>query len=194
MATSPAENIAKAVVSSLSDQQEPASLSALTRKNVELISELEKLANMQRSRADRIADAITRFVGSMGFVYVHVVWFGAWIALGAMPGVPKAWRLDPFPFTFLTLVVSLEAIFLSTFILISQNHEERLARRRNHLDLQINLLSEQENSQILKMLDAIQLRLQIQGDPKTRVLEQATRPEEMAAQIESLIEENRSQH
>ena len=193
MARSPADDVAKAVVSSLSDQQEPTSLSALTRKNVELISELEKLANLQRSRADRIAAAITRFVGSMGFVYVHVVWFGAWIALGTMPGVPKAWRVDPFPFTFLTFVVSLEAIFLSTFILISQNHEERLARRRNHLDLQINLLSEQENSQILKMLDAIQRRLQIQEDPKARVLEEATRPEEMAAQIESLIEENRSE-
>jgi uncharacterized membrane protein len=76
----------------------------------------------------------------------------------------------------LTFVVSLEAIFLSTFILISQNHEERVARRRNHLDLQINLLSEQENSQILKMLDALHRAMNISADPEIKALQEATRP------------------
>jgi uncharacterized membrane protein len=179
----------KAADSGVARPAEPKSLNALTRKNIELICQLEKLANAKRSRTDRLAAAISRFVGSMGFVYVHVIWFGAWIALGLLPGVPEAWKVDPFPFTFLTFVVSLEAIFLSTFILISQNHEERLARRRNHLDLQINLLSEQENSQILKMLEAIERRLQIPGDPKARILEQATSPEEMVAQIDAVVDE-----
>jgi uncharacterized membrane protein len=179
----------KAADSGVARPAEPKSLNALTRKNIELICQLEKLANAKRSRTDRLAAAISRFVGSMGFVYVHVIWFGAWIALGLLPGVPEAWKVDPFPFTFLTFVVSLEAIFLSTFILISQNHEERLARRRNHLDLQINLLSEQENSQILKMLEAIERRLQIPGDPRARILEQATSPEEMVAQIDAVVDE-----
>jgi uncharacterized membrane protein len=165
------------------------SISSLTRRNVEIIGELEKTANSHRSPTDRMADAISRFVGSMLFVYLHLIWFGIWIALGTLPGVPDAWRVDPFPFTFLTFVVSLEAIFLSTFILISQNHEERLARRRNHLDLQINLLSEQENSQILKMLEEIQVSLQIQADPDAKVLKQAARPDELIAQIEDVIEE-----
>jgi uncharacterized membrane protein len=165
------------------------SISSLTRRNVEIIGELEKTANSHRSPTDRMADAISRFVGSMLFVYLHLIWFGIWIALGTLPGVPDAWRVDPFPFTFLTFVVSLEAIFLSTFILISQNHEERLARRRNHLDLQINLLSEQENSQILKMLEEIQASLQIQADPDAKVLKQAARPDELIAQIEDVIEE-----
>ena len=66
-----------------------------------------------------------------------------WILINAVPRHP---HIDPFPFTFLTLVVSLEAIFLSTFILISQNHDTKISERRNHLDLQINLLSEQENT------------------------------------------------
>jgi len=170
------------------------SISSLTRRNVEIIGELEKTANSHRSPTDRMADAISRFVGSMLFVYLHLIWFGIWIALGTLPGVPDAWRVDPFPFTFLTFVVSLEAIFLSTFILISQNHEERLARRRNHLDLQINLLSEQENSQILKMLEEIQVSLQIQADPDAKVLKQAARPDELIAQIEDVIEEPAQQN
>ena len=166
------------------------SLSSLTRRNVEIIAALESAADSQRGRADHIADAISRFVGSMMFVYLHVIWFGAWILMGTV--LPKPWRFDPFPFTFLTFVVSLEAIFLSTFILISQNHEERLANRRNHLDLQINLLSEQENSQILKMLESIQSHLQIEKDPEAAALEEAARPEEMVAQIKDVIESDNS--
>ena len=182
----------KAAESGTPQPAEPHSLNALTRKNVELICELEKLANAKRSRTDRMASAISRFVGSMGFVYVHVIWFGAWIALGLLPGMPDSWKVDPFPFTFLTFVVSLEAIFLSTFILISQNHEERLARRRNHLDLQINLLSEQENSQMLKMLEAIERRLQMPGDPRARILEEATSPKDMVAQIDAAVDDDRA--
>jgi uncharacterized membrane protein len=125
----------------------------------------------------------------MKFVYIDVIWFGAWIVLSTLPFVPAQWRIDPFPFTFLTFVVSLEAIFLSTFILISQNHEERIARRRNHLDLQINLLSEQENSQILKMLAEIQKHLHIGSDESAQVLQQPTRPEQMVSKIKEAMEE-----
>jgi uncharacterized membrane protein len=167
------------------------SLSSLTKRNVEIIAELEKSADAERSLTDRLADAISRFVGSMQFVYIHVVWFGVWIAASSLPFIPAAWRIDPFPFTFLTFVVSLEAIFLSTFILISQNHEEHIARRRNHLDLQINLLSEQENSQMLKMLDAIHRQLQIGCDPTAQALQEATRPEAMVAQIKTVIEKGK---
>jgi hypothetical protein len=108
---------------------EAAALNELTRRNVEIVAQLEKSASLERTRTDRWADSISSFVGSMGFAYIHVVWFGGWIAFFTLPFFPKAWRVDPFPFTFLTFVVSLEAIFLSTFILISQNHEERVARR-----------------------------------------------------------------
>jgi uncharacterized membrane protein len=173
------------------DGTSPVSLSSLTKRNVEIIAELEKAADAERSVTDRLADAISRFVGSMRFVYIHIVWFGIWIAASSLPFIPVAWRIDPFPYTFLTFVVSLEAIFLSTFILISQNHEEHIARRRNHLDLQINLLSEQENSQMLKMLDAIHRQLQIGSDPAAQALQEATRPETMVAQIRTVIEKDK---
>jgi uncharacterized membrane protein len=163
-------------------------IGSLTQQNVEVVAELERTANAKRTRADRIADAISNFVGSMLFVYLHVIWFAVWIILNT---IFDLWQFDPYPFTFLTFVVSLEAIFLSTFILISQNHEELLARRRNHLDLQINLLSEQENSQILKMLASIERHLKIQVDPEVQTMEEETRPEEMVAQIEHAIESSK---
>ena len=174
-----------------SDDSSEGALSSLTKRNVEIIAELEKSADAERSLTDRLADGISAFVGSMQFVYIHIVWFAVWIAASSLPFIPAAWRIDPFPFTFLTFVVSLEAIFLSTFILISQNHEEHIARRRNHLDLQINLLSEQENSQMLKMLDAIHRHLQIGCDPAAQTLQEATRPEAMVAQIKTVIEKDK---
>ena len=163
-------------------------LSELTRKNVDVIAQLEKAANAKRQKTDIIADEISAFVGSMRFVYIHVIWFGIWIAWNVPWLLPTAWHFDPYPFTFLTFVVSLEAIFLSTFILISQNHEELLARRRNHLDLQINLLSEQENSQMLKMLASIESRLEIQHDETEETLQQRVEPEKLVSQIENVIE------
>jgi uncharacterized membrane protein len=120
------------------------SVDQLTQRNIEAVRELEEAAKEERTASDRVAEAIANFCGSMTFVWVHVVWFGIWILINVIPRLP---HIDPFPFTFLTLVVSLEAIFLSTFILISQNHDTKISERRNHLDLQINLLSEQENTQ-----------------------------------------------
>ena len=82
--------------------------------------------------------------------------------------------------------MSLEAIFLSTFILISQNHETRLSERRNQLDLQVNLLSEQENTKMLTIIERIAKKLGVRtdDDPSLQVLEQATRPEKLVQQIE----------
>jgi uncharacterized membrane protein len=165
------------------------SIHQLTRRNVEAVAELEKAASANRGHGDRIADVITRFVGSMSFVYLHVLWFTLWIIGNSSPVLASAWRVDPFPYTFLTFIVSLEAIFLSTFILISQNHEERLAQRRSHLDLQVNLLSEQENSKMLQMLDAIHEHLGINVDAETKQLEETTQPRQLAHEIEESIEQ-----
>jgi uncharacterized membrane protein len=169
----------------------PESLTALTQRNIELIAQLEDTAAAKRSSADRVADAITRFGGSMAFVYVHVAWFGGWILWHFLPRLPQAMRFDPYPFQFLTFVVSLEAIFLSTFILISQNRQNRMSELRNHLDLQINLLSEQENSKMLAMLEAL-LRYHglVQPDPEVASLEEATQPDMLAQQIEESLERN----
>ena len=160
----------------------------VTRQNVKAIRALEEAAMARRTRADRAAAVIARFCGSMTFVWIHVALFAAWVGYNALPWFTP---FDPYPFTFLTLVVSLEAIFLSTFILISQNYDMRVAERRNQLDLQINLLAEQENTKALQILERIARKVgaHVTDDPQIRALEEATRPEALARQIDDAYAE-----
>jgi len=164
------------------------SVDQLTEQNVKVIRELEEAAKEERTRIDRFAETIANFCGSMTFVWVHVVWFGIWILINVIPGLP---HIDPFPFTFLTLVVSLEAIFLSTFILISQNHDSKISERRNHLDLQINLLSEQENTQMLVMLRAIAKKVgaNLSREDQVQALSEETKPQRLVKQIKEREED-----
>ena len=157
-------------------------------KNVEAILALEQAEKMNRTRGELIANAVARFCGSMTFVWVNAIWFGSWILINTVPGIK---HIDPFPFTLLTLMVSLEAIFLSTFILTSQNLETKIAERRNHLDLQINLLSEQENTQMLAILDAIAKKVgaDLSNVPQVEVLREDTQPETLAQHIANMEEE-----
>jgi uncharacterized membrane protein len=160
------------------------SVDQLTEQNVETVTRLEEAAREQRTPSDRIAEKIASFCGSMTFVWVHVIWFGAWILFNMIPGVK---HVDAFPFTFLTLIVSLEAIFLSTFILISQNLDSRISERRSHLDLQLNLLSEQENTKMIVMLHAIAAKVgaDLTQDPNLKALSEETQPERLIEQIEA---------
>ncbi len=155
----------------------------VTRQNVHAMHQLEEAAMAKRGTADRMASAIAQFCGTMTFVWIHVLVFSLWIGYNALPWFR---HFDPYPFTFLTLVVSLEAIFLSTFILISQNYDMRVSERRNQLDLQINLLAEQENTKALQLLERIAKKVGAHGgdDPQIRALEEATRPDALIAQIE----------
>ena len=160
----------------------------LTRENVQAMRRMEETALANRSRADRMAAFIANFCGSMPFVGLHVIAFTCWIGINSWPGLAH-W--DPYPFTFLTLVVSLEAIFLSSFILISQNYELRISDRRNQLDLQINLLTEQENTKMIQMLERIAKKVGADSpDPDVRILKEDTDPEKLVAQIEQAQNEN----
>ncbi len=160
------------------------SVDQLTEQNVETVTRLEEAAREKRTQTDCLAEKIAGFCGSMTFVWVHVVWFGSWILLNSVPGIR---HVDPFPFTFLTLIVSLEAIFLSTFILISQNLDSRISERRSHLDLQLNLLSEQENTKMIILLHAIAAKVgaDLSQDPQLQALSEETRPERLIEQIEA---------
>jgi len=90
---------------------------------------------------DRAADQITSFAGSLKFVYIHSVWFGVWVLLNV--GILGAsLKFDKFPFGLLTMIVSLEAIFLSTFVMVSQNRQAERADIRSELDFETNLRSE----------------------------------------------------
>ena len=164
----------------------------LIASNVDAITKIEAAAHANRSRADVVADAIAGFCGSVAFLWTHIVAIGGWLLLNGVLA-PKHLRFDPPPFSELNLWVSLEAIFLSTFILISQNRQQRLADQRNHLDLQINLLAEQESSQMLRMMRQIMEHMEMPVDaPKADVLEQATDPQAIAEHLERVINADES--
>lgn len=165
----------------------PGTVEELISQNVTSIKELEAVTEKSKTPTNRVADYVTRFCGSMVFVWVHVAWFGVWIAANT---ILQRKPFDPFPFNFLTLIVSLEAIFLSTFILISENRQSKIDERRSHLDLQINLLAEQETTKMLHLLKNIAEKLGVNphDDPTVSVLEKATRPDTIAKQIDKVDE------
>ena len=164
-------------------------IEAEIKSNVTKITDLERKQRENRTFGERVSEWIALFAGSMVFVYIHVVWFGLWILINT---VFKS-GIDPFPFTFLTFVVSLEAIFLSTFILISQNHETQLANRRNHLDLQINMLAEQENTKMLELLQEIAKKVGVRVDEEaTKALVEEVDPEVLLEEIVVAEAENKA--
>ena len=161
-------------------------LSKVIERNIRTIIHLRTKAARERSLQGRIADAITSFSGRMIFAYVHIVWFGIWILLNT--GWFGVRVFDPFPYGLLTMVVSLEAIFLSTFVLISQNRQSEETERRADLDLHIGLLTEHELTRVLQMLDAIQDKMGIVDHRESELadLEMETKPEDVLAEIECL--------
>jgi uncharacterized membrane protein len=159
-------------------------LSHIIERNIRTITRLRLQTARERHVQDRLADAITSFSGSMLFVYLHILWFGTWLLVNT--GYMGIKPFDPFPYGLLTMIVSLEAIFLATFVLISQNRFSDAADRRAELDLQIGLLAEHEITRVLQMLDAIQDKLDIENDADSELadLEMETKPEDVLAEID----------
>jgi uncharacterized membrane protein len=125
-----------------------------TEFNIAAIAKLEEDALRSRSRTERASDAITKSVGSVAFLILHLLFVGGWtlVNLGFVRGVKP---FDPFPFGVLSVVVSSEAVFLTIFVLISQNRMARQAEKRAHLDLQVGMLAEQELTTLLQMQQKI---------------------------------------
>lgn len=132
------------------------------RENIDRLTARQRDYARNASLSERVAGRITAFTGSMAFVALHVAVFGLWIAinLGAVPIVP---RFDP-SFVVLAMVASVEAIFLSTFVLISQNRMAAAADRRADLDLHVNLLAEHELTKMAGLVQRIAEKLEIPVD------------------------------
>jgi uncharacterized membrane protein len=156
--------------------------------NVAAIAEMEREATAGRSVGERMGDLIARHAGSLWFISAHAIWFGAWILLNAGL-IHRIRAFDPFPYQFLTLVVSLEAIFLSLFILMSQSRASKQADSRSHFDLQINLLAEQESTKMLQMLQKLCEfhKLSIANDPELELLKSATQPEILVKELKESL-------
>jgi uncharacterized membrane protein len=169
-------------------------LASIIEQNIHTIIHSRETAAGQRNREERIADTITDFSGRMYFVYFHIIWFAVWILINL--GYFGIQPFDPYPFGLLTMIVSLEAIFLSTFVLISQNRLSAEADRRADLDLQIGLLAEHELTRVLKMLDEIQDKMGIENDSdrELRDLEKNVHPEDVLAEIDRVQEHLKKEH
>jgi uncharacterized membrane protein len=171
-------------MSTLSRESSPG-LAQVVERNIQalLLHRREEVGS--RSRQERLADAVTRFTGSLKFVYIHLVVFGLWILinLGWIPGVP---RFDP-SFVVLAMVASVEAIFLSTFVLITQNRMAALADKRADLDLQISLLAEHEITRLITLVTAIAERLDLEAaqNPELAELSQDVAPERVMEKMEA---------
>jgi uncharacterized membrane protein len=161
-------------------------LSKIIERNIRTIIELRLKASRERGSQDRAADSITSFSGSMVFVYLHLAWFSFWVLLNT--GRFGVHPFDPFPYGLLTMIVSLEAIFLSTLVLITQNRTSDEAEHRADLDLHIGLLTEHELTRVLQMLDAIQEKLGVENHEASELadLEMETKPEDVLAEIARL--------
>jgi uncharacterized membrane protein len=140
----------------------PSGLSPVLERNIRALQLRRQRDEKEATVQERVAEAITRFTGSMRFVYLHLAFFGFWIAanLGWVPGVP-AW--DP-SFVVLAMVASVEAIFLSTFVLISQNRMAAAADKRADLDLQISLLAEHEVTRLVTLVSGIADRMGVKTE------------------------------
>jgi uncharacterized membrane protein len=157
------------------------SLSEITQQNVELIGMLEAAARDARSRGERVADFATAVVGSWTFLIFQFVCLIVWMALNLTVWMSH-W--DPYPFVLLNLVLSFQAAFATPIILMSQNRQARLDNRREKLDLQINLLAEQENTEQLRLLRMLCDKLQVDcGSSNEQAFEQAASPQEIIEQI-----------
>ena len=161
-----------------------------TVENVQTVLELDRRARAQRSGSARLSERITRITGTATFAAGNVALLGIWIVLNLTTRA-----FDPFPFSLLTLILSVEAILLSIFVLMSENQMAREAERRAQLDLQINLLAEQELTAALVMLRGLCQHAGINveiSDAKLRAFVQETRVDRLADEIDAEMTEESS--
>ena len=162
----------------------PPGLGTVLERNIQALQARRAREEADATLEERLAHHITRFTGSMGFVYLHLLVFGLWIVvnLGAVPGLGQ---FDP-SFVILAMIASVEAIFLSTFVLISQNRMAATEAKRAELDLQISLLAEHEVTKVVALVSAIAERIGVRTEVDSEVheLKQDVAPELVLDEIE----------
>ena len=159
------------------------SLSSALKRNIQALEARRAKEAASATGEERIAGAITAFAGSMLFVYLHLLVYGAWLLINLIG--PKFLRFDP-SFIILAMEASVEAIFLSTFVLISQNRMTKSTDKQAALDLQINLLAEHELTKLVGMVEAITKHFNIEAGAQDEIkeIEKDVAPEAVLDAIE----------
>jgi uncharacterized membrane protein len=159
------------------------------QSHIDSIVRQEEEALERRSRSERLADAVGSFAGSVFFVVFHLVLVMGWLVLNSRK-MPGSRPFDPYPFSLLGVLVAIEAVILSSFILMRQNRMMRRGERRDHLNLQVDLLAEKEITKVLQMVRAIcgQMGLKdIIDDREIRELSQNTSIESLSKTLEERL-------
>lgn len=145
-------------------------------------------ADMKRTAMEKIADSMTAKFGSSGFLSLNAILFAVWILIntGQIKWVPA---FDPFPFSLLTTIVSLEAIILAIFVLISQNRTAKIDDLREETDLQLNLISEKEITKLVKMMALLLAKegIDLSQDPELHKMLRPVSEEEIEKRLEKEI-------
>ena len=161
------------------------SLPTLSEMNIETIIQVKDENERRHSRSQGILQAVGGFVGTGTFGGLQLVAVACWLIMNAnLVGIIRPF--DPYPFSLLSGILSLEAVLLTSFVLIRQNKMNMRADRRNHLGLQINLLAEKESTKILQILDRLSRYFQVQQieDPETAELRKETTVGDLARQVQ----------
>ena len=160
-------------------------------KNVQAIAELEKRMLEERKHISRLSDIATRVAGTTPFILGHLALFAGWVVLNT-----TRFAFDMAPFNLLNLILALEAIILTSIVLISQSDLRRISDLRAHLDLQVNILAEQELTAILGLLNQVCTRLEIDvhsTEPRVEALTKETDLETIATVLEKTLENEASE-
>ena len=167
-------------------------LTSVVERNIELMLERRRREEEERTWSERVADRITRFAGSLSFIYLHLCVFGAWILSNS--GLLPLPRFDP-SFVLLAVVASVEGILLTTLVLITQNRMSLIAERRAELDLQISLLAEHEVTQLIHMVSALTRHAGIETHEAEEIaeLQKDVAPEKVLDRIEGRPQAGRPQ-
>jgi uncharacterized membrane protein len=167
-------------------------LAGILHRNIHALVKERRKQDARMSRQQRVVARITAFTGSMLFVYLQVLLFGGWLIvnLGWIPGVKP---FDPFPCVMLAMWASVEAIFLATFVLISQNRMSELADRRADLDLQVSLLAEHEITKLIHLVDELSRNLGVKKgpDPHLEELKRDVAPERVLQEMDRAQQEEK---
>jgi uncharacterized membrane protein len=168
-------------------------MASVVNRNITALLDRRQAEERSKGPQERIADAITAFTGSMTFVYIHLFLFGIWILIN-IRWLPFMNPFDP-SLVILAMVASVEAIFLSTFVLISQNRMQASADRRAELNLHIDLLAEHEVTRIITLLTAIGEKLGVEEsrDPELEELTQDVKPEKVLDTMDQVEQEKKDQ-
>ena len=162
--------------------------------NIDTVVRLEAEEEKRLSGTDRIFEAIGEFVGTATFVAVQLVWVSGWILINS--GLFSSFSpFDLFPFPFLSMILALEAVLLTGFVLIRQNRMADKADQRSHLALQINLLAEKEATKVIQLLQRISRHMGIEedvSDRESRELGKDTEVEDLARDLRNNLSDDQT--